>query len=506
MRPYKLPIFEAVRRERRAKKFNSCSVLLRGPQMIFELNPSSVTPLFRQLYNELRAAILDHRLPAGTRLPSTRQMAEDLSVSRNTVLNAYEQLIAEGYIYGRTGSGNYVAKLLDTAPVPPKSRAPRLSKRGKLLAKAVVTSPSVANAKISFRPGKPALEKFPFTYWSRLLGRTLNQLRPRDFHYSDPAGYRPFREAITRYLSRNRGVRCSADQVVIVNGSQQAMDLCCKVLLNPGEIVWMEDPGYKGARAAFAGAQGRIVSVPVDSEGLQWKRLRDRIAPRFIYITPSHQFPTGVTMSLQRRLSLLEVAGRKGAWILEDDYDSEFRYDGRPLAALQGLDQNDRVLYIGTFSKVMYAGLRLGYLVVPRDLISAFIQAKAVTDRHCAILEQAALTEFLNSGRFERHIRNMRKLYATRQKKLIDSVNSILNGLVEIVPSPAGMHLVGSLRRRIDDRVVSSRAAEHGVEVPALSSYASRAVKPGLLLGYAGLTPQQISLGIIALKSVMRQL
>ena len=472
---------------------------------LFRLDSSSQTPLFRQLYIEMRNAILERRLAAGTKLPSTRELSGDLNVSRNTVLNAYEQLLAEGYIRGKIGSGSYVS---DLKHEPSKQNlSPRknvLSKRGKLLFQTMVSNPSLPNAKISFRPGTPALEKFPFVYWGKLLKHSLQMLRARDFHYSDPAGYPPLRKAIAAYLNRNRGLQCNPSQVIILNGSQQALDLSCKVLLNETDTVWMEDPGYKGARAAFHTHGAKIVSVPIDSEGLQWHNLSIHGRPKLIYVTPSHQFPLGITMSLQRRLGLIELAAKNKSWILEDDYDSEFRYDGRPIAALQGLDQNHRVLYIGTFSKVMFAGLRLGYIVVPEDLVPAFVRAKAVTDRHAAILEQAALAEFLISGRFERHIREMRKLYHQRQQKLVEAIGRLLPGVVSAKPHPSGMHLIGWLNRTMDDKVVSNRLAQSGIEAPALSLYMERKRRPGgLLLGYSGLSSQQLTFAVTMIQNIL---
>jgi GntR family transcriptional regulator/MocR family aminotransferase len=471
---------------------------------IFLLNPKSEIPLFKQLYQEIRAAILENRLSAGLRLPSSRELASDLGVSRNTVLNAYEQLLAEGYIQGKVGSGSYVSHLSQSTMPAPLVKAERpLSKSGKLLAETNVSNTANPSAKFSFRPGTPALEIFPFAYWKRLLSESLNFLRAKDFHYSDPAGYVPLRQAIAGYLNRNRGVRCKWEQILIVSGSQQALDLCSRILLEKGETTWIEDPGYKGARAALHASGARIIPVPVDSEGLQWKKISGASPPALIYITPSHQFPVGITMSLQRRLSLLKVAQDQNSWIIEDDYDSEFRYDGRPLAALQGLDRSERVLYIGTFSKVMFAGLRLGYLVVPFSLFPVFLKAKAVLDRHSPILEQAALSLFIQQGRFERHIREMRKLYGKRQKALIQAVNNSAP-MLHLNPSPAGMHLVGYLPEGWNDREISATAAEHGIETPALSDYSIRPLrKQGLLLGYSALPPKRIAEGIALLGKVL---
>jgi GntR family transcriptional regulator / MocR family aminotransferase len=467
---------------------------------ILSLNSQLKVPLYRQLYNEIRTAILSGRLQPGVQLPASRDLAAELKVSRNTVLNAYEQLLAEGYIHGKEGSGTFVSQLLTQSSQKLKRHKHRVSERGKILGNIEVSVPSNSSAKISFRPGTPALEKFPFALWSKLLVRSLGELTAKDFHYSRSAGYVPLRKAIADYLRRNRGVNCDVEQVLIVSGSQQALDLCARILLDPGDSVWMEDPGYRGARAAFRAAGAEIISVGLDAEGLSWKSVPAYRSPRLIYVTPSHQFPLGITMSLSRRLELLEMANRQNVWILEDDYDSEFRYDGRPLAALQGLDQNERVVYMGTFSKVMFPGLRLGYLVVPDDLSRTFAKAKALLDRHSPILEQAALAEFIVSGKFERHIREMRKLYARRQKAMIAAVEQIFPNWT-IQASPAGMHLVTRLPRGWNDQKISALAAEHGIDVPALSMYSNgRQLSPGgLLLGYAAIPEARVRKAVEAL-------
>jgi GntR family transcriptional regulator/MocR family aminotransferase len=390
------------------------------------LDPSAATPLYRQLYEGLRAAILSGRLKAGARLPATRALASDFGVSRNTVMNAYAQLLAEGYVEGEVGSGTYVSRTLPDELLHARSHAiqvhqltqegRRLSQRGARLASMQVPTPRFPSGVKAFRPGIPALDAFPYELWARLMARRWRRPQRALLGYGDPAGYRPLREAIAAYLGEARAVRCRAEQVIVVAGSQQALDLTARMLLDEGEGAWIEDPGYLGARGALVGAGARLAPIPVDGEGLDVAAGEvSSPAARLVYVTPSHQYPFGVTMSLPRRLALLKWASQAGAWVIEDDYDSEYRYAGRPLAALQGLDSEGRVIYLGTFSKVLFPALRLGYMVVPPDLVDAFMAARALSDRHCPVLDQAALADFIGDGHFARHIRRMRALYAERQ-------------------------------------------------------------------------------------------
>jgi GntR family transcriptional regulator/MocR family aminotransferase len=472
------------------------------------IDRDAALPLHRQLYEALRAAVLTGQLRPGSRLPATRALAAELGVSRNTVLAAYEQLLAEGYVEGQVGSGTYVARALPEAALHlqarrravarPAARAPRLSRRGMLLAATPVTLVRAAGPPRPFRSGVPALDAFPRGVWMRLLARYWRRPPRELLGYGDPAGYRPLRVAIAAYLRVARGVRCEPEQVVIVAGSQQGLAIVARVLLDEGDVVWLEDPGYLGARGALRAAGARLVPVPVDDEGLAIAAGATRgPAPRLIYVTPSHQYPLGVTMSLARRLALLEWAGRVGAWVLEDDYDSEYRYGGRPLAALQGLDGDGRVIYLGTFSKVLCPGLRLGYLVAPPDLVDAFVAARALADRHSPGIEQAALADFIAEGHFARHLRRMRALYAARQAALVDAARRELAGLLTVPEAHAGMHVVGWLPDGVDDVAAADRAAAHGVETVPLSAYAlGRPVHRGLLLGYAAVDEAAIRAGV----------
>jgi GntR family transcriptional regulator/MocR family aminotransferase len=473
--------------------------------------------MHRQLYRELRDAVLSGRLPPGSRLPSTRVLAAEMGVSRNTVMGAFDQLLAEGYLEGKVGSGTYVANQLPEELLQVHGRmlsAPRhesaggtLSKRGTVLASSPIIPPRPHRAPRAFRPGPGADDHFPARVWTRLLlKRWRGPLRDM-LSYGEPGGYRPLREAIATYARAARAVRCDASQVVVVSGSQQGLDLVARLLLDPGDPVWIEDPGYLGARGALRGAGARLVPVPLDDEGLLVSAGISREAhAKMVYVTPSHQFPLGVTMSLARRLALLEWVRRSGAWVIEDDYDSEFRYSGRPIAALQGLDFTGRVIYLGTFSKVLFPSLRLGYLILPPALVEPFTNARALLDRHSPLIDQAVLADFIAEGHFARHVRRMRALYQHRHQTFIEVAQKELTGLMDVEPQDAGMHLLGWLAPGVDDAAVSRRAVEIGVEAPPLSAYAlERPARGGLLLGYAATGTREIRDGVRKLVQALRE-
>ena len=480
-----------------------------APALLVSLDPAQPTPLYRQLYAALRRSILEGGLGPGTRLPSTRVIAFELGISRNTVVLAFDQLMAEGYLTGAPRSGTRVAAAL---PLPGRTRptgttrpSAGLSSRGRSLAGLRArTSAKGGTEPRPFRAGVPALDEFPRELWARLTARRWR--RPPMLGYGEIAGYGPLREAIAEYVRAGRGARCSPDQIIVVSGSQQGIDLAARLLLDPGDVVWMEEPGYAGARIALSAAGATLVPVTVDAEGLVVERGR-MVAPRarMAYVSPSHQYPLGVTMSAPRRLDLLRWATEAGSWVLEDDYDSEFRYDARPLGCLQGMDDGGRVVYIGTFSKTMVPALRLGYLIVPEPLVDAFMAARAAADRHSPTLEQAVLADFVAEGHFARHVRRMRRLYAERQQVLVAAVREELRDRVEIAPSPAGMHLVAWLRPGEDDQQVSASALQAGVEASPLSWYAeSRLERGGLVLGWAAYPPDQIRRAVAMLATVLR--
>lgn len=481
------------------------------------LDRSTGQPLYRQLYAGLREAILTGQLPANSRLPATRVLANAYGISRNTVMNAYEQLFAEGYVRGKIGSGTYVAQLLPDHLLQPtgntaaasraKSASSSLSRRGRVIA-STAARPRGWGGPVAFRATLPAVDAFPHELWAKLMTRRLRNPTYDLLGYHDPAGYLPLREAIASYLRASRGVRCDASRVIIVSGSQQALDLSARMLLDEGDAAWMEDPGYPGARNALIAAGARLVPVPVDREGLQVDvGIAREPNARLAFVTPSYEFPIGGTMSLARRLALLDWATKSGAWVLEDDCDSEYRYVGRPLAALQGLDANGRVIYTGSFSKVLFPSLRIGYMVVPSDLVGAFTAARALADRQSPMLEQAVLADFILEGHFVRHIQRMRALYRRRQMALVRAAERELADLLEVRPADAGMRLMGWLPDGVDDVAASAMAAEHGVEAPPLSLYCLEPYhRPGLLLGYAGISEHDIESGVVRLREALRAL
>ncbi len=488
---------------------------------VLAVDPTRAATRYAQLYNALRDAILSGRMVPGARLPSTRDLCHTLGVSRNTVTAAFEQLVAEGYLESRVGDGTYVSPALpDELLHVPTDRLParhmvdelplRLSTRFHTLVNTPMGGSTDEDAPRAFRTGIPALDAFPYAIWSRLVARRWRNPTPALLAYGDAAGYLPLRQAIADYLGAARGVHCTVDQVLITAGSQHALDLITQVLLDPGDPVWIEDPGYRGARAALLGVGANLVPVPVDEEGLSVADgIKSAANARMAYVTPSHQYPTGVTMSVARRLALIEWAHRGDGWILEDDYDSEYRYQGRPLAALQGLDtqaRQRRVLYTGTFSKVLFPGLRLGYVVTPSQLTGAFIQALHLAHRYLSVMDQAVLADFIIAGHFARHIRRMRALYATRQAVLIDAIRHELAAWLTVDATPAGLHLVGWLKEGLDDRVVAEAAAAQGLEVAPISSYTLLPDgRHGLVLGYAMLNEAEIVAGIQTLKRALKQ-
>lgn len=484
------------------------------PFIALQLDRRSRVPLQRQLYDEIRTAILSGRLAPGARVPATRVLASDTGTSRNTVSGAFDQLLSEGYLEGKVGSGTYVARMLpedllrvtrQPGPSRPVIARACLSRRGRMLGgiPASLRSREIATEQ-AFRTGLPAFDEFPRALWARLGARLLRHAPSAVLTYGDPAGYRPLRRAIAEYLRAARGVNCSAEQVIVTAGSQQALDLAARLLLDPGDAAWVEDPGYLGARGALRAAGVRSIPVPVDSGGLSVVEGEKR-APeaRLACVTPSHQYPLGMTMPLSRRTSLLAWARRHRAWIVEDDYDSEFRYSGRPLQALQGLDPIGCVIYTGTFSKVLFPSLRLGYMVVPESLVDTFVSARALVDRHPPGLEQAIVAEFLAEGHFARHVRRMRTLYAERQEALVLALGRELGGAIEASPAEAGMNLPAWLRGNASDLELSNKAAQVGVVVTPVSAYALE-VKPrsGLLLGYAAFSTRQIREGVRKLAQI----
>ncbi len=476
-------------------------------------------PLHRQLYHALRRAILSGTLPAGARMPSTRAIAAETRVSRITAVIAYDQLIAEGYAEPRRGSGTYVSEALarnGALRARRQSSAPRparLSTYGRRIVAATRGQPpSWAPRRdalpYDFRYGRPAITDFPHALWRRLLARRARRASFRAFDYGPPEGLPELRTALADYLRRSRAVVCDESQIVVVSGSQQGLDLVARVLFDAGDLVLLEEPHYAGARRVFRGMGARLRALPVGSEGLDVSRLAARHERfRAAYVTPSHQFPLGVVMSVARRLALLDWAARVGAYVVEDDYDSEYRYVGRPIESLQGLDRTGRVLYVGTFSKVLFPALRLGYLVLPPPLVGAFRTAKALADTGSATLEQGALADFMREGHYERYLRRSRARVGARRSALLAAVEAHLGDRVEVCGAEAGLHVVVWLRDVHRDRLggLVERAAAAGVGVySAASCYLRPPSRAGLLLGYASLEEEDIRRGIERLARCLR--
>lgn len=493
------------------------------------LDQNALAPLYRQLYERLRAEILEGQLEAGARLPSTRVLASQLGVSRNTTALAYQQLLLEGYIESHVGHGTRVARLrperlsradgyaptrhtsqrAETQRSHP-SQVSALSRRGQLLANAHYPGEIYSNlpdpGKRAFRVGQPDANHFPYETWARLVAKHARHSLRAVPLYQKAQGYLPLCEAIAAHIGITRGVHCSPEQIVVTAGSQGALDLVARVLLDPGDGVWVEEPGYLGARGALLFAGASLAPVPVDREGMMVEVGRQRYRDaRLAIVTPSHQFPTGVTMSLSRRLALLQWASEAQAWIAEDDYDSEYRFSGRPLEALQGLDGGQRVIYIGTFSKVLIPALRLGYLVAPMTLVGGFIAARRFIDAHLPLLEQMALADFIAEGHFARHLRRMRLLYQERRDALAEALLRDLDDLLEVGASEAGMHLVAWLPVGMSARTVARQASTRDLSLlPIIASDPQESGREGLLLGFASDSPDALRVGVHALAGVLR--
>ena len=482
--------------------------------LLVPLDFASREPLHRQIYDGVRGGILAGRFAAGMRLPSSRVLASELGVARNTVVLAFDQLCAEGYLSARGGGGTRVRatmpdSLINVSAARRPPRASRVARPPTTVSEPALRGSSSIPARwtellaqdpelgawrnlkpVPFRLGMPAIDAFPISLWARLTARRW-RTGAVFLGNASAAGDVALRNAIAAYVTSARGVRCSPDQILIVGGAQHALDLAARVLVDPGDSVWMEDPGYDGVRAALAGAGARVIPVPVDEEGMD-VATGELLGPaaRIAYVTPSHQFPLGTIMSASRRLALLTWARRVGGWVLEDDYDSEFRYSGRPIPCLQGLDTErggaERVLYIGTFSKTLAPALRLGYLIVPDALVDVFRAARAVSGGHSPTLEQGVLADFIGEGHYVRHVRRVRALCAERQQSLLAAAASEIGGAMDLSPDAAGLHMVGWLPPGESDRLAAAAAAREGVEVAPLSRYAAAPLaREALLLGYA---------------------
>jgi len=493
--------------------------------------------LTRQLYQALRQRVLDGRLVSGTRLPASRDLAAALSISRNSVVRAYDQLYAEGFIEGRVGDGTYVAQLPQTQVRCKKlstnlstgfstGLSPGLSTKPVDLpvisSSQVIHSPALGRVESNhlplpppgppraFRVGVPAFDLFPFDVWAKLNAAFWRKPDLQQLCYGDPAGDERLRGLIAAYLRSSRGMQCTAEQIVITSGAQQAISLCAQLLVTPGDGVAVENPGYRAAGHAFAIAGAKLHGVAVDAEGIDCAAL-NRIDPcRLAYVTPSHQYPLGVVMSLARRLELLAWAERTGGWIVEDDYDGEYRYSGAPLAPLAALDRSGRVLYVGTFGKVAFPALRLGYLVLPAGLVQAFARRRAVDVRHSEVSTQAVMAEFMAAGHFQRHVRRMRRAALSRRDALLAGWPEAIPGVGRLPAVAAGLHLTVPVEGLARQRELVEQAAAVGVEINGLSTYwlpdssTPADQRAGLVLGFAAVPEAQISLALKCLGQAWR--
>lgn len=513
-----------------------------NPPLPSSFNPAGIEldrrqGLSRQLYQALRVRVLDGRLASGTRLPASRDLAAALSISRNSVVRAYDQLYAEGFIEGRVGDGTYVAQLPQAA-VSLKKLSTKVSTGFSTgLPTALSTNwldlPVVSSSKVihrgalgrveknhltlppsgpprAFRVGVPAFDLFPFDVWAKLNAAFWRKPDLEQLCYGDPAGDSRLRGLIAAYLRSSRGMQCSAEQIVITSGAQQGISLCAQLLVEPGDGVGIENPGYRAAGHAFAVAGARLHGIAVDSEGIGCTELAGLSDCRLAYVTPSHQYPTGVVMSLARRLELLAWAERTQGWIVEDDYDGEYRYSGAPLAPLAALDRQGRVLYVGTFGKVAFPALRLGYLVLPPGLVEAFSQRRAVDVRHSEVSTQAVMAEFMAAGHFQRHIRRMRRAALSRRNVLLNGWPVDIPGVGKLPSVAAGLHLTVRVDSVARERELIEQAASVGVEINGLSSYwlpdttLPEDQRAGLVLGFAAVPETAIESALARLKEIWR--
>lgn len=480
---------------------------------VIAVSRRAAKPLQSQIYDSYRAAIVSRNLRAGQRIPSTRALAAELGISRIPVLNAHAQLIAEGYFEGLAGAGTFVSTSLPdhwTSCKPNGTAAVKVRAGSRMVSRRSALLPHFKPAPWlygwgAFSIGQMALEHFPFRIWSNLVVRHCRNVHAKSLHYSDPMGSLEFRQTIAAYLRTARAVDCEAQQIMIVSGSQQALEISARVLLDPGDPVWIEEPGYSLTRHVLTMAGCRLVPVPIDDEGLDvaagMKRCRKG---RAAYLTPSHQFPLGVTMSASRRLQLLEWARSSNSWIVEDDYDSEYRYKDMPITSLQGLDRSSRVVYIGTFSKTLFPSLRLGYVVIPPDLVERFVAVRHAMDIYPPHLYQAVLTDFISEGHFSRHIRRTRELYGERRTVLADALASEFGSEVQVLGGEAGMHLVATIPKGISDREIAERAARRKLWLWPLSPcYLDKPALHGFILGFGSTRSRDIPQAVGRLASML---
>jgi GntR family transcriptional regulator/MocR family aminotransferase len=483
-----------------------------GISPIIAIDRRAPKALHRQVYDAYRAGIVNRTLRAGQRVPSTRVLALELGISRIPILTAYSQLVAEGYFESRVGAGTVVSRSFPdqiTSPEPRGQQSTKVQAGARRLSKRCSNFVSVANVPWqrgwgAFGVSQVSFGNFPFQTWNALVMRHCRKAYAKSLDYGDPMGSKELREAIAAYLRTARGVRCEARQIMVVSGSQQGLDISARVFLDPGSRVWMEEPGYRFARNVLAVHGCKIVPVPVDYAGLNVaagiKRCR---TARAALVTPSHQYPLGITMSASRRMQLLDWAQKSESWIIEDDYDSEFRYESKPIASLQGLDSNARVIYIGTFSKVLFPALRLGYLVVPPDLIERFLAVRLAMDIGPPTFFQSVLADFISEGHFSRHIRRMRLLYKERRSVLIDCIREEFGFAADVTGGEAGMHLSITLKGIRDSEIAERASRQNLWLVPLSTSYLGEPSRHGFILGFGSTAVEEIPNAVRKLRTLL---
>ena len=471
--------------------------------------------MWRWLYTELRSAIIDGRLKSGARLPSTRNLAAQYGLARGTVVAAFQQLQTEGFVSSEVSAGTFVVPAPGWEMTSPTKQRPSrsrqvisratIAKRAQSLLKTTFFLPASHSIGKAFRGYEPAIDLFPVELWARIAARVYRKAPRSLYGQGDAGGYPPLRRAIAEYVGHSCGVRCSAEQIIVTSGAQQALDLLARVLLDPGDEVWMEDPGYPGASQAFQSAGASVIPIPVDGEGIDVAgAIKSSPAARVVYVTPANQFPLGTVMSAERRVELLSWTARAGAWIIEDEYDAEYRYSGKPIASLHSLDRSGSVIYVGTFTKMLFNALRIGFIVVPERLVEAFRIARSFIDRHAPTLDQAILTEFINEGHFGHHVRKMRQVYSDRSQLLTEEANRRLSGLLDVEHAQSGMRTVAWIKTGVPEMVLTRRAERLGLEVAPISSYVSKyEQKPALMLGFAGCNENEIKRGVSVLEAVL---
>ncbi|MEI9403239.1 PLP-dependent aminotransferase family protein [Mesorhizobium argentiipisi] len=477
------------------------------PLDMLAVNRSSPEHLSRQLYHGLVAIIRSRGLPPGSELPSTRALAAELGLGRNTIVAAYDQLVTEGYLANRQGARPVIVDLPEGPRESAAEEPPVPLRQPSLRGQQLLSQPYHHGrpGHVAFHPGMPDAQSFPFGVWGRLVARRASHGGETLFGTYDVTGHPALKEAIAGYLYSARGVRCRPEQIVITTGAQAAFDLLARLLLDPGDTVWMEEPGYYGAKAAFTVAGARILPIPVDQER-GWRLDAPNFSPRLIYVTPACQHPLGITMRMEERLRLLDIAETANAWVIEDDFDGEYRFQGRPVPAIQSMDRSGRVIYVGTFAKLLFPALRLGFMVLPPELAGRIVNALSTTGQFAPLLLQAALADFITEGHMSRHLKRMRRIYAQRRQLFREIVTERLRDEITLSPAEAGIQVVGYLKDGIDDIKVSQAAAKKAINVSPLSKYfQNTAPTQGLVLGYAACDAAQTRDGVERLAAAIRE-